>query len=109
MVIHIVFKFVSFVIQNEFPSPSSPKIRGDGKHKFQLLHIMIRKGTKVSWKWGNGSAEGTVEETYTSKITKTIKGTEVTRNGSSGDKALYISQEDGNHVLKSESEVDRVD
>ncbi len=31
---------------------------------------MIRKGTKVQWKWGNGTAEGEVVETYTSKITK---------------------------------------
>lgn len=42
---------------------------------------MIRKGTLVKWSWGNGSAEGKVEETHTSKITKTIKGSEVTRNG----------------------------
>jgi len=68
---------------------------------------MIRKGTVVKWSWGNGTAEGTVEETYTSKTTKTIKGNEVTRNGSSDDKALYIKQDDGNYVLKSESEVDR--
>jgi len=70
---------------------------------------MIRKGTVVKWSWGNGTAEGTVEETYTSKTTKTIKGSEVTRNGSSDDKALYIKQDDGNYVLKSESEVDRAD
>ena len=68
---------------------------------------MIRKGTKVSWKWGSGTAEGKVEETHTSKVTKTIKGTEVTRNGSTDDKALYIQQEDGDYVLKSESEVKR--
>ena len=68
---------------------------------------MIRKGTVVKWSWGNGTAEGTVEETYTSKTTKTIKGSEVTRNGSSDDKALYIKQDDGDYVLKSESEVDR--
>lgn len=68
---------------------------------------MIRKGTKVSWKWGSGTAEGKVEETYTSKVTKTIKGTEVSRNGSTDDKALYIQQEDGDYVLKSESEVKR--
>ncbi|MEP1016061.1 HVA1 family protein, partial [Maribacter dokdonensis] len=43
---------------------------------------MIRKGTVVKWAWGNDTAEGTVEETYTSKTTKTIKGNEVTRNGS---------------------------
>ncbi|WP_281541273.1 DUF2945 domain-containing protein [Maribacter aestuarii] len=70
---------------------------------------MIRTGSKVKWNWGNGSATGTVEETYTSKITKTIKGTKVTRNGEEGDKALYIKQDDGDYVLKSESEVEKVD
>ena len=70
---------------------------------------MIQKGTRVKWNWGNGTAQGKVEETYTSKTTKTIKGTEVTRDGEEGNKALYIRQDDGDHVLKSESEVERVD
>ncbi|WP_435414686.1 DUF2945 domain-containing protein [Polaribacter aestuariivivens] len=70
---------------------------------------MIKKGTKVSWKWGNGTAEGKVEETYTAEITKTIKGTEVTRKGEEGNKALYIKQNDGDYVLKLESEVTRSD
>lgn len=70
---------------------------------------MIRKGTAVKWKWGNGFAEGKVEETYTKSITKTIKGSEVTRNGSDDDKALHIKQEDGTSVLKLESEVERND
>ncbi|WP_339835783.1 DUF2945 domain-containing protein [uncultured Maribacter sp.] len=69
---------------------------------------MIRKGTVVKWYWGNGSAEGKVEETYTSKITKTIKGSEVTRNAEKDNKALYIKQDDGNYVLKSENEVERI-
>ena len=68
---------------------------------------MIKKGTQVKWKWGNGTAEGKVEETYTEKVTKTIKGNEVTREGEEGNKALFIKQEDGNAVLKSESEVER--
>lgn len=68
---------------------------------------MIRKGTKVIWNWGSGTAEGKVKEAYTSKVTKNIKGTDVTRNGSTDDKALYIQQEDGDYVLKSESEVQR--
>lgn len=68
---------------------------------------MIKKGTQVKWKWGNGTAEGKVEETYTEKVTKTIKGNEVTRDGEEGNKALYIKQEDGSAVLKSESEVER--
>ncbi|MDP5101965.1 MAG: DUF2945 domain-containing protein, partial [Nonlabens sp.] len=62
-----------------------------------------------TWKWGNGTATGKVETTYTSSITKTIKGSEVTRNGDNDDKALYIKQEDGDYVLKLESEVSRKD
>jgi len=68
---------------------------------------MIRQGTKVKWKWGKGTAEGKVKETYQKKVSKTIKGNEVTRNGSQDDKALYIEQEDGDLVLKLESEVER--
>ena len=70
---------------------------------------MIQKGTKVTWKWGNGTAEGKVIETHSSKVTKTIKGNEVTREGEKGNKALYIKQDDGDHVLKSENEVERAD
>lgn len=70
---------------------------------------MIREGTKVKWKWGDGTAEGKVVETHTSKVTKTIKGSEVTRNGEEDNMALYIEQDDGDHVLKSESEVERAD
>ncbi|MEO9558939.1 MAG: HVA1 family protein, partial [Nonlabens ulvanivorans] len=46
-----------------------------------------------------------VKETYTESVTKTISGNEVTRNGESGNKALYIEQDDGDMVLKLESEV----
>ena len=70
---------------------------------------MIRKGTQVRWSWGNGSAEGKVRETHAEEITRTIKGSEVTRKGSDDDKALVIEQEDGTTVLKLESEVERAD
>lgn len=66
---------------------------------------MIRKGSKVTWKWGNGTAEGKVTETFTEEITRTIEGNEVTRKGEPGNKALLIEQEDGGRVLKLESEV----
>ena len=68
---------------------------------------MIREGSKVKWDWGNGSAEGKVKETYTKEVTKTIKGNEVTRKGEEGNKALLIEQEDGDEVLKLESEVEK--
>lgn len=70
---------------------------------------MIKEGTQVKWKWGNGTAEGKVMETYSEKVTKTIKGNEVTRKGEEGNKALYIKQGDGDYVLKLESEVERAD
>lgn len=66
---------------------------------------MIKKGTKVKWNWGSGTATGKVIETYTESITKTIKGSTVKRKGEEGNKALLIEQEDGDKVLKSESEV----
>jgi len=69
---------------------------------------MIRTGTEVKWKWGKGYAQGKVTETFKKSISKTIKGNEVTRNGSEDDKALLIEQEDGDQVLKLESEVERL-
>ena len=70
---------------------------------------MIRKGTKVKWKWGSGTATGKVLETHTEEIHKTIKGSKITRKGEQGNMALYIEQEDGDKVLKLESEVERAD
>ena len=66
---------------------------------------MIAKGTKVKWKWGSGTATGKVIETYSESVTKTIKGSKITRNG----RALFIEQEDGDKVLKSESEVEKAE
>ncbi|MDF1811843.1 MAG: DUF2945 domain-containing protein [Verrucomicrobiales bacterium] len=70
---------------------------------------MIRKGTKVEWSWGNGTAEGTITETHSDPITIEIDGTEVTRNGSDEDPACVIEQEDGTRVLKLKSELSRAD
>ena len=71
--------------------------------------MAIRKGTRVTWEWGSGTAEGTVQSTHSEKTTRTIKGSTVTRNGSSDDPALVIEQDDGTTVLKLRSEVDRAD
>ena len=69
--------------------------------------MSIQVGDKVEWSWGDGTAEGKVGETHTKKITRTIKGTEVTRNGSDDDPALEIKHEDGTKVLKLASEVSK--
>jgi hypothetical protein len=70
---------------------------------------MIREGSEVKWKWGGGTATGKVISTYSEKVTKLIEGSEITRNGEGGNKALYIKQKDGAKVLKLESEVEKVD
>ena len=63
------------------------------------------EGTKVEWSWGNGTGTGKVKKKYTQKITKTIDGSEVTRNASDDEPAYLIEQEDGDEVLKSGSEL----
>ena len=61
--------------------------------------------TKVQWDWGDGVAEGYVREVFREKTTRSIKGTEVTRNASDDDPAYLIEQQDGDKVLKSHSEI----
>ncbi len=68
--------------------------------------MSIRKGSTVTWKWGQGTAEGTVTAVHHDKITRTIKGSEITRNGSEDDPAYEIEQDDGTKVLKLRSEVE---
>lgn len=70
---------------------------------------MITEGTKVRWNWGKGTATGTVKDIFERKITTTIKGTKVTRNGQPENRALFIQQENGNEVLKLESEVEQAE
>ncbi len=70
---------------------------------------MIREGSKVQWKWGKGIATGEVKDTFDRRITHTIKGAKITRIGKPENKALFIQQENGNEVLKLESEVEHLD
>ncbi|MEL6750732.1 MAG: DUF2945 domain-containing protein [Pseudomonadota bacterium] len=63
------------------------------------------EGTKVEWDWGNGTGTGKIQSVFTEKTTRKIKGSEVTRDGSKDDPAYYIKQEDGDAVLKLDSEV----
>lgn len=65
----------------------------------------FRKGSKVKWKWGAHDAEGVVVQRFTDRVTRTIKGTKVTREASDDDPAFLIKQEDGDRVLKSASEL----
>lgn len=65
----------------------------------------MRKGTKVSWKYGTGTATGKIDSTHKDSITIKIKGHDITRNGSADDPAFVIVQDNGDKVLKLQSEV----
>lgn len=62
-------------------------------------------GDSVEWDWGGGTGEGKITERHTEKVTKTIKGNEVTRNADADEPAYLIEQADGNEVLKSATEI----
>ena len=67
----------------------------------------FRKGADVTWAWGAHRGEGKVAESFTRDVTRTIKGTEIKRTASSEEPAYLIRQADGDHVLKSHSELTR--
>lgn len=69
--------------------------------------MVIRKGTKVRWLWGKHIGKGRVKQTFSKKVTKKIKGTEITRYGQKENKVLYITNENGEEFLKLENEVER--
>lgn len=62
-------------------------------------------GDKVEWSWGNGTGSGEVVERFTDDVTRTIKGSEITRKADEDCPAYLIEQDDGDRVLKSHSEV----
>jgi len=65
------------------------------------------EGAVVEWNWANGTGSGKVVKRYTRKITLKIKGSEITRDASEDNPAYRIRQDDGDEVLKSESELSR--
>lgn len=67
--------------------------------------MSIRKGSKVTWKWGSSTAEGKVTEVHHDEVERQIKGEKIKRKGSKDDPAYLIEQEDGGKVLKLKSEV----
>lgn len=59
----------------------------------------------VQWNYGRGTATGKIKEVFKEKVTKTIKDAEITRNASEDEPAYLIEQDDGDQVLKSETEL----
>ena len=67
----------------------------------------FRQGSAVKWKFGAGEATGTVLEVIEKRVSRTLKGKRITRNGTSDNPAVLLEQADGDRVLKLSSELER--
>ena len=67
----------------------------------------VRVGSAVNWKFGAGEASGKVLELFERRVSRTIKGKRITRNGTPDNPAVLIEQADGDRVLKLSSELER--
>jgi hypothetical protein len=68
--------------------------------------VAIHRGSRVSWRWGGGKGAGTVQEIHRERVTRTIKGEEITRNGTEENPAYLIDSDGGAQVLKLRSELE---
>ena len=59
----------------------------------------------VKWDWGNGTAKGQITERFEREVTRTLQGSEITKDGDEDNPAYLIKQEDGDEVLKRGSEL----
>ncbi|WP_230280196.1 DUF2945 domain-containing protein [Croceicoccus sp. Ery15] len=69
----------------------------------------FRVNQHVQWSWGNGTGKGQIRERFEGDVERTIKGSTITRHGSSDNPAYLIEQEDGDKVLKLGSELEKAD
>lgn len=69
----------------------------------------FRTDQYVEWNWGNGTGRGQVKERFEREVTRTLQGTEVTKDGDAENPAYLIKQEDGDEVLKRGSELSEQD
>lgn len=89
------------------PYPAKPKVPCEWTSLGKVL--AMKKGDIVEWKWAQGTAYGTIEEKFTSDVSRTIKGSKVKREATKSEPAFLIKQSDGNGtVLKSQSELSPV-
>ena len=65
----------------------------------------FHKGDRVKWSWGDGEAEGEVEEVHKDRVERTLKGSKIVRNGTKDAPAYLIVQDGGDKVLKLHTEV----
>ena len=65
----------------------------------------FRTDQYVEWEWGNGKGKGQIKERFERDVTRTLQGSEITKDGTEDNPAYLIKQEDGDEVLKRGSEL----
>lgn len=65
----------------------------------------FQSGQYVKWNWGNGEGEGQIKERFEREVTRSLQGSEITKDGDEDNPAYLIKQEDGDEVLKRGSEL----
>ncbi|ROO26626.1 DUF2945 domain-containing protein [Salinisphaera japonica] len=63
---------------------------------------LVRNGNRP---YGGGEGSGKIVQIYTESVTKTLQGSEITRHGDDDNPAYLIEQDDGDRVLKLDSEL----
>lgn len=66
----------------------------------------FRTKQHVRWNWGSGEGTGQIRERFERKVTRTLQGSEITRDGDEDNPAYLIRQDDGDEVLKRGSELE---
>lgn len=69
----------------------------------------FQTGQYVQWNWGNGTACGQIEDRFEREVTRTLKGSEITRKGDPNNPAYLIRQDDGDEAIKLGSELEEQD
>jgi hypothetical protein len=65
----------------------------------------LKKGDNVEFEYAGKKGSGKVSSVQEKKVTKTIKGKAITRNGSKDNPAVEVTQDNGNKTLKKASQV----
>ncbi len=71
-------------------------------------NIQMKLGDQVIWPWLGKKIEGRILEIFYEKTIKTIKGKNITRNGTADNPAVLVISESGNEALKLMSELTKM-
>jgi len=72
-----------------------------------MMSGKLSKNSKVTWQWLGRPIHGVVKEVYDHKVTRNIKGSNITRNGTKENPAYLVESDAGNLALKLGTELQK--